>query len=66
MQRLLIVGGVVAVLVGLGFVCPQVAELRDSGALFAGQILLLGLGVALTGAGAAGVIVGGMRTRTSG
>lgn len=66
MQRSLIVGGIVAVLVGLGFVFPQVAELRATGALFAGQILLLGLGVALTGTGVAGVIAGGMRSRVSG
>lgn len=65
MKRSLIVGGVIVILVGLGFVCPQIAELRNSGSLFAGQILLLGLGVSLTGAGAAAAIAGGMRTRTS-
>jgi hypothetical protein len=54
MQPLRIVCGALAFLIGLGFVCPQVAALRDFGALAAGQVLLLGLGVSLT---VAGVIV---------
>ena len=56
MQRSLIVIGAFAVLIGVGFVCPQIASLRESGALITEQVLLLGLGTTLA---AAGVIVGG-------
>jgi hypothetical protein len=56
MQRSLVVCGVSVFLIGLGFVCPQIANLRDSGALFTWQVLLLGLGVSLA---VVGVLISG-------
>lgn len=56
MQRWIVVGGAFLFMVGLGFVCPQIATLRDHGMLLAWQVLLLGLGVSLA---SAGVVVGG-------
>ena len=66
MRRLLILSGVVVVSIGLGLVFPQVANLRDSGALMTGQVLLLGLGLAVTAAGVASVIAGGRGLRRTG
>jgi hypothetical protein len=46
-------GGILLVLVGLGFIMPAVALLRDTGALPAVSVglLLLGIGLTLGGAG---------------
>ena len=51
MKRALIIGGIVTVMVGLGFVCPQLANLRESGSLIASQAALLGLGITISAAG---------------
>ena len=48
MKRLWIAGGVAAVLIGMGFVMPAVAQWRDVGAMTALSIVLLALGVMLT------------------
>lgn len=61
MKRALIVGGIVTVMVGLGFVCPQLANLRESGSLIASQAALLGLGIAIS---VAGGFVGGQAARS--
>jgi hypothetical protein len=56
MSRLLIAGGAGSALVGLGFVCPALAQLRDQGALQALglTLLLFGAALMLAGAGAVG------------
>lgn len=51
-------GGALLVLVGMGFVCPAVAQLRDLGALPTASVLLLQLGLVLTGAGVSGLVLG--------
>ena len=53
MSRYLLIVGCVALLVGLGFVFPQLAHLRMQGHLIAGQITMLffGLLVSLGGVG---------------
>ncbi len=51
-------GGVIGVLVGLGFVMPAVALLRDKGALPTFEVGCLLLGIVLTLAGAAAAILG--------
>jgi len=56
--------GIVAVLVGMGFVMPAVALLRDTGALPGFEVALLFLGVFLTLGGSASVFVGARRIRT--
>jgi hypothetical protein len=57
-RNLQIIGGVVAVLVGLGFILPAVAQLRAQGALPAVGVALLLLGVCLSLGGGWGVLVG--------
>jgi len=59
MKRSLLIGGVIAVLVGMAFVMPAVALLRDQGALptFEVGCLLLGLAITLGGAAACAMSV---------
>jgi hypothetical protein len=57
-RNLQIIGGVVAVLVGLGFIMPAVAQLRTQGALPAVGVALLLLGVFLSLGGGWGVLTG--------
>jgi hypothetical protein len=49
------VGGVVGVLVGLAFVMPALAQLRDLGVMTGLEVALLFLGVALTLGGVAAI-----------
>lgn len=67
MWRWLLAVGLVAVLVGLGFVMPAVAQLRDQGHLGALGVSLLVLGVVVTlgGLGSLGFGVRALRTRSS-
>jgi hypothetical protein len=53
-----IVGGILGVLVGMAFVMPAVALMRDEGALPNFEVGLLFLGVALTVGGAAAAVLG--------
>lgn len=62
-RNLPILVGVVAVLVGLGFIMPAVAQLRAQGALPAVGVVLLLLGVFLSLAGGWGVLAGVRQTR---
>lgn len=57
-RNLQIIGGVVSVLVGLGFIMPAVAQLRTQGALPTVGACLLLLGVFLSLGGGWGVLVG--------
>lgn len=57
-RNLQIIGGVVAVLVGLGFIMPAMAQLRSQGALPAVGVALLLLGVFLSLGGGWGVLTG--------
>ncbi len=59
-----IIGGVVAVLVGLGFIMPAVALLRTQGALSGVDIALLLLGVFLSLGGGWGVLASARQTKT--
>lgn len=59
-RKLQIIGGVAAVLVGLGFVMPAVAQWRTQGSMPAVSVALLLLGVALS-LGGGGAIVAGAR-----
>ena len=61
-KPMLIASGVVGVLVGLGFVMPAIAQLRDLGALPALSVGLLLLGIVLTACGG-GAVVFGARSR---
>ena len=64
MRRVAILLGFLFLLVGLGFVCPQIAHLRGSGALdLINSFLLLG-GVVLTLVGVATAVFGMMPPRT--
>lgn len=63
-RNLQILGGVVAVLVGLSFIMPAVAQLRTQGALPAVGVGLLLLGVFLSLGGGWGVIVGVRQPKT--
>lgn len=60
-RNLQIIGGVVAVLVGLGLIMPAVAQLRTQGALPAVSVALLMLGVFLSLGGGWGVIAAARR-----
>lgn len=53
-----IVGGILGVLVGMAFVMPAVALMRDKGALPNFGVGLLFLGVALTCGGVAATVTG--------
>ena len=57
MSRLLI-GGILAVLVGLGFVCPAIAQLRMEGVIPSVGALLLVFGAFLTFFGICSVAYG--------
>jgi hypothetical protein len=63
-RNLQIIGGVVAVLVGLGFIMPAVVQLRTQGALPVVSVALLLLGVFLSLGGGWGVLTGVRQTRT--
>ena len=58
-----IIGGVIGVLVGLAFVMPAVALLRDKGALPTFEVGCLLLGIGLTIAGVVAAIYGAKRVR---
>ena len=62
MKRLWIAGGVAAVLIGLGFVMPALAQWRDLGAMSVLSVALFSLGMILTLAGA-GSVFRGFRTQ---
>ena len=57
-RNLQIIGGVAAVLVGLGFIMPAVALLRTQGALPGVDVALLMLGAVLSLGGGWGVLAG--------
>jgi hypothetical protein len=57
-KKLMIGGGVLGVFVGMGFVMPAFALLRDEGALPSFEIGCLLLGILLTLAGAAATVIG--------
>jgi hypothetical protein len=59
-----ILGGILGVLVGMGFVMPAVALMRDKGALPNFEVGLLFLGVAMTLAGAVTAVLG-LRHKTA-
>jgi len=59
-RNLQILGGVVAVLVGLGFIMPAVAQWRTQGALPGVSVALLLLGVFLS-LGGIGAVATGIR-----
>jgi hypothetical protein len=61
MRFYLILVGIAGVLIGLGFVCPQLANIRDSGSLEATQILFFLIGIVISVGGAAGVAIGSRR-----
>ncbi len=51
----IIVAGIAAILIGLGFVFPALAAWRGNGTLLVSQTMLLLLGVVLTLAGVTGI-----------
>ena len=61
MRFYLILPGIAGVLVGLGFVCPQLANLRATGTLQTTQMLLLLAGIVVSVGGAASVAIGSRR-----
>lgn len=64
MKALRIGGGIVVTAIGLGFVFPAVAQLRDLGALPVPGVGLLFLGVFLSLAGVGAIVFDGMAKRT--
>ena len=64
MNKKLITGGCFGVLIALGFVCPQLAQLRVHGVLGPAGVLLLTFGLAGT-IGGMWCIVKGVTHRTS-
>ncbi len=65
MKRTLVsVGGILMALIGLAFVMPAVAQMRDTGALPNFGVALLLLGLALTFGGGGAVVYGARRLRT--
>lgn len=62
-RNLQILGAVVAVLVGLGFIMPAVAQLRTQGALPGVGVALLLLGVFLSLGGGWGILAGGRQRK---
>lgn len=54
----MLMGGVFAVLVGLGFVFPAIALLRNQGSLPAFEVVLLTFGAALSVSGLAAITFG--------
>lgn len=63
-KPMLIFSGVVGVLVGLGFVMPAIAQLRDLGTLPALGVGLFLLGLVLTACGGGAVFYGARGRRT--
>ena len=59
-RNLQTLGGTVLVLVGLGFICPALAQLRAQGALPSVSVALLLLGVLLS-LGGGGVVLASFR-----
>ncbi|MBI3877223.1 MAG: hypothetical protein HY300_14915 [Verrucomicrobia bacterium] len=57
-RKLKIIGGGAAVLVGLGFIMPALAQLRSQGELAGVGVALLLLGVLLSLGGVAAVVFG--------
>ncbi|MBI1177393.1 hypothetical protein GC207_08130 [bacterium] len=57
-QIAFIVSGILAVLIGLGFVMPAVAQWRDLGTLPGTSVALLVLGLSLTTAGLVAGVAG--------
>jgi hypothetical protein len=55
--------GVLFVLVGMAFVMPAIAQMRDTGALPTLSVALLLLGLALTLSGGGAVVYGARRLR---
>ena len=62
-RNLQILDGVMAVLVGLGFIMPALALLRTQGALPAMSVALLLLGVFLSLGGVGAVVAGARQAR---
>ena len=62
-RAVILFAGVLFVLVGLGFVFPAVAQMRDTGALPTFGVALLLLGLALTFGGGGAVVYGARRLR---
>lgn len=63
MKKSLVFTGIAAVLIGMAFVMPAIALLRDTGALPGFEVALLFLGVFLTLGGAAATAYGARRLR---
>jgi hypothetical protein len=62
MKRIfMIVFGILGVLVGLGFVFPAIAQLRQTGSMAGFEVALLLLGIALTLSGGGAVLYGAKR-----
>jgi hypothetical protein len=57
-------GGILVTAIGLGFVFPAIAQLRDLGALPALSVALLFLGIVLTTTGVGAVVLGARRVRS--
>lgn len=62
-RTITLITGVLFVLVGLGFVFPAIAQLRDTGALPAFSVALLLLGLTLTLSGGGAVVYSARRLR---
>jgi hypothetical protein len=62
-RSLILVMGICLVLVGMGFVMPAVAQMRDTGALPTVGVGLLLVGVVLTLGGGGAVVYGTRRLR---
>jgi hypothetical protein len=58
-----LITGVLFVLIGMAFVMPAVAQMRDTGALPTFGVALLLLGVTLTVSGGGAVVYGARRLR---
>lgn len=63
MHRFKLIGGPVGAFVGLGFVCPQIANLRMHGVLDGPGVGLLFAGIVLTGAGLSAFVWSILRRR---
>jgi hypothetical protein len=62
-RSIVIFVGIFAVLIGMGFIMPAVAQMRDTGALPTVSVGLLLLGLTVTLSGGAAVFVGTKRLR---
>ncbi len=63
MKKSLLFLGIIAVLVGMGFVMPAIALLRDTGALPGFEVALLLFGIFLTLGGVGATALGARRLR---